>query len=224
MEENEARRVVDALRERGTNATLARVGVHQFGVSVRLSDGREAVWDSDGTATLEQMALAAKKLGLKYFGFADHSQSLKMARGLEPERVIKQHEEIDALNSKLKGIHLFKGIESDILPDGSLDYSDKILDHFDYIVASVHTSSCIALLDGGTPRSRTGKERNVIPSLRVSSLSCPSSSSEVSSGVSMETIHARSSCFQARTSSSSQSLPRGRGIMARRPFQGPSTQ
>ena len=57
MEENEARRVVDALRERGTNATLARVGVHQFGVSVRLPDGREAVWDSDGTATLEAQVM-----------------------------------------------------------------------------------------------------------------------------------------------------------------------
>ena len=57
MEENEARRVVDALRDRGTNARLARVGVHQFGVSVRLPDGREAVWDSDGTASLEAQVM-----------------------------------------------------------------------------------------------------------------------------------------------------------------------
>ncbi len=53
MEENKARRVVDALRERGTDADLARVGVHQFGVTIRLPDGREAVWDSDDTASLE---------------------------------------------------------------------------------------------------------------------------------------------------------------------------
>jgi DNA polymerase (family 10) len=73
---------------------------------------------SDGSATLEQMALAAKKLGLKYLGIGDHSQSLTVANGLSPERVKKQHAEIDALNKKLKGIHLFKGTECDILPDG----------------------------------------------------------------------------------------------------------
>ncbi len=57
MEENKARRVVDALRELGTNADLARVGVYQFGVSIRLPDGREATWDSDGTAALEAQVM-----------------------------------------------------------------------------------------------------------------------------------------------------------------------
>lgn len=57
MEENKARRVVDALRERGTDADLARVGVYQFGVNVKLSDGREATWDSDGTAALEAQVM-----------------------------------------------------------------------------------------------------------------------------------------------------------------------
>ena len=57
MEENKARRVVDALRDRGTDAELARVGVYQFGVSVKLSDGREAMWDSDGTAALEAQVM-----------------------------------------------------------------------------------------------------------------------------------------------------------------------
>jgi hypothetical protein len=57
MEENKARRVVDALRDRGTDAQLARVGVYQFGVSVRLPDGREATWDSDGTAALEAQVM-----------------------------------------------------------------------------------------------------------------------------------------------------------------------
>ncbi len=57
MEENKARRVVDALRDRGTNADLARVGVYQFGVSVRLPDGREATWDSDDTAALEAQVM-----------------------------------------------------------------------------------------------------------------------------------------------------------------------
>ncbi len=57
MEENKARRVVDALRDRGTNADLARVGVYQFGITVRLSDGREATWDSDDTAALEAQVM-----------------------------------------------------------------------------------------------------------------------------------------------------------------------
>jgi hypothetical protein len=57
MEENKARRVVDALRARGTDADLARVGVYQFGVSVMLPDGREATWDSDGTAALEAQVM-----------------------------------------------------------------------------------------------------------------------------------------------------------------------
>lgn len=57
MDENKARRVVDTLRERGTDASLARVGVYQFGVSIRLPDGREATWDSDGTAALEAQVM-----------------------------------------------------------------------------------------------------------------------------------------------------------------------
>jgi len=57
MEENKARRVVDALRDRGTDANLARVGVYQFGVSIKLPDGREATWDSDGTAALEAQVM-----------------------------------------------------------------------------------------------------------------------------------------------------------------------
>ena len=57
MEEMKARRVVDALRDRGTDANLARVGVYQFGVSIRLPDGREATWDSDGTAALEAQVM-----------------------------------------------------------------------------------------------------------------------------------------------------------------------
>ena len=57
MEENKARRVVDALRERGTDAELARVGVYQFGVAIKLRDGREVTWDSDGTAALEAQVM-----------------------------------------------------------------------------------------------------------------------------------------------------------------------
>jgi DNA polymerase (family 10) len=94
---------------------------------------------SDGRHTLEEMALAAKQLGLEYLGIADHSQSLTIANGLNPARVRKQWKEIDALNNRLDGIRLLKGIECDILEDGSLDYDDDFLAQFEYVVASVHT-------------------------------------------------------------------------------------
>src|SRR5262249_9789104 len=94
---------------------------------------------SDGKDTLLDMVQAAKNLGFKYFGIGDHSQSLTVANGLTPDRVRKQQEAIDALNTKVKGIRIFKGTECDILPDGSLDYDDKLLATFDYVVASVHS-------------------------------------------------------------------------------------
>ena len=94
---------------------------------------------SDGANTLEEMANKAQSLGLKYLGFGDHSQSLTVANGLSPERVKKQIAEIDELNSKMKGFRIFKGIECDILADGSLDYDDEVLALFDYVVGSVHT-------------------------------------------------------------------------------------
>ncbi len=94
---------------------------------------------SDGTASLEEMALATKALGLEYFGVADHSQSLTIARGLPPGVVRKQWAEIDKVNAKLKGVTILKGTEVDILEDGSLDYDDELLAGFDYVVASVHS-------------------------------------------------------------------------------------
>lgn len=94
---------------------------------------------SDGTATLEEMARAAKDLGFKYFGVGDHSKSLTVANGLTPERVRAQWAEADALNKTLKGIRILKGTECDILPDGSLDFPDDLLAGFDYVVASVHS-------------------------------------------------------------------------------------
>ena len=95
---------------------------------------------SDGQNTIEEMAIRCIELGYSYFGIADHSQSAFYADGLKPERIISQHEEIDRLNEKLAPFRIFKGIESDILNDGSLDYDDSILKTFDYVVASVHTN------------------------------------------------------------------------------------
>ena len=95
---------------------------------------------SDGINTLEEMATYCRdEMKLEYLGMCDHSRSAFYAKGLSIERVLQQHEEINHLNKKLNGFHIFKGIESDILFDGSLDYPDDILKRFDFIVASVHS-------------------------------------------------------------------------------------
>jgi DNA polymerase (family 10) len=96
---------------------------------------------SDGVHTLEQMAVYCKEiLNLQYLGICDHSKTAVYAKGLNEQRVFGQHQEIDALNQKLAPFKIFKGIESDILSDGSLDYSDDILKTFDFVVASVHSN------------------------------------------------------------------------------------
>jgi DNA polymerase (family 10) len=95
---------------------------------------------SDGTHTIEEMALFCRDdLKLEYLGMCDHSKSAFYARGLSIEQVRLQHEEIDQLNKKIKDFRIFKGIESDILFDGALDYPDEVLSTFDFIVASVHS-------------------------------------------------------------------------------------
>ncbi|WP_158859133.1 helix-hairpin-helix domain-containing protein [Lunatibacter salilacus] len=95
---------------------------------------------SDGKHTLREMAEYCKSLGYEYLGMADHSQSAFYANGLNAERIAKQQEEIDSLNKELAPFKIFKGIESDILMDGSLDYPEEVLASFDYVVASVHSS------------------------------------------------------------------------------------
>jgi DNA polymerase (family 10) len=96
---------------------------------------------SDGVHTLEQMALYCRdELSLEYLGICDHSKSAFYANGLYEQRVQAQHKEIDALNEKLGPFKIFKGIESDILNDGSLDYSEEVLKTFDFVVASVHSN------------------------------------------------------------------------------------
>ncbi|MEO6883085.1 MAG: PHP domain-containing protein [Bacteroidia bacterium] len=95
---------------------------------------------SDGTNTLREMAEYAKELGYEYLTICDHSKSAVYANGLQYERVLAQFQEIDKLNKELFPFKIFKGIESDILNDGSLDYDEKILEQFDIIVASVHSN------------------------------------------------------------------------------------
>jgi DNA polymerase (family 10) len=94
---------------------------------------------SDGVNTLEEMVHAAKGMGLKYLGIGDHSQSLTVANGLTPERVLEQIAEIDALQKRTRGFRIFKGTECDVLADGSLDFEDDLLRKLDYVVASVHS-------------------------------------------------------------------------------------
>jgi len=95
---------------------------------------------SDGVNTLEQMVDAARALGWKYLGIADHSRAAAYAGGLSIDQVKDQIREIDGLNERLKGFRVFKGTECDILPNGSLDWPEKILALFDYVVISIHSN------------------------------------------------------------------------------------
>jgi DNA polymerase (family 10) len=94
---------------------------------------------SDGKATIAEMADAAGERGWSYIGITDHSQSAFYANGLSRDRMLAQHDEIDTLNATRTGVRILKGVECDILADGSLDYDDALLDRFDYVVASVHS-------------------------------------------------------------------------------------
>lgn len=133
-----------------------REGTFEFDWIQQHSNDELVTWDSlkgilhnhstysDGKHTLEEMATYCRDLGFEYLGIADHSKTAIYARGLYEDRVDQQHAEIDRLNLKLstpeKPFKILKGIESDILGDGSLDYSEEVLKSFDYIVASVHQS------------------------------------------------------------------------------------
>lgn len=130
------------LREGFNEVALA--SKHAIPALIKLSDLRGILHNhttySDGINTLKEMAAYCKSLGYEYFGVCDHSQSAFYANGLKEERVLQQHLEIDELNAQLFPFKIFKGIESDILNDGSLDYPDEILKKFDFIVASVHSN------------------------------------------------------------------------------------
>ena len=95
---------------------------------------------SDGKNTVLEMAEACIERGYQYFGISDHSVTASYAGGLDIDRVEQQQREIDTINSQLKDFTVFKGIESDILNDGSLDYPTDILQSFDFIVSSIHSN------------------------------------------------------------------------------------
>jgi DNA polymerase (family X) len=95
---------------------------------------------SDGAFSIEEMAEEARSRGYKYMAITDHSQYLRVANGLTPERIRMQRKEIDKLNKKYKNFKIFAGIEMDILPDGTLDYDDDLLDELDFVIASIHSA------------------------------------------------------------------------------------
>lgn len=94
---------------------------------------------SDGSVTVAEWAEACARAGYEWMGLTDHSQSSAFAGGLKPEDVARQHAEIDLVNKTSKGIRVLKGVEADILADGSLDYGPSVLDRFDFVIGSVHS-------------------------------------------------------------------------------------
>jgi DNA polymerase (family X) len=96
--------------------------------------------ESDGPDSLEDMAEASRRRGYAYLGLTDHSQTAHYAGGLKVEEVAAQQRAVERLNKRCgAGFHVFKGIESDILGDGSLDYPDEVMASFDLVIASVHS-------------------------------------------------------------------------------------
>ncbi|GAB4075029.1 DNA polymerase/3'-5' exonuclease PolX [Barrientosiimonas marina] len=95
---------------------------------------------SDGAQSVEEMVNAARSKHYDYITITDHSKFLRVADGLNETRLRKQREEIDRLNEKYADIHIFAGVEMDILPDGSLDFSDEFLQEMDFVIGAIHSS------------------------------------------------------------------------------------
>ncbi|GAB3803883.1 DNA polymerase/3'-5' exonuclease PolX [Virgibacillus kimchii] len=95
---------------------------------------------SDGAQSLKEMVSAAREKGYEYIAITDHSKFLRVAHGLNEDRLRKQREEIAKLNDMYDDIHIFAGVEMDILPDGSLDFSDDFLKEMDFVIGAIHSS------------------------------------------------------------------------------------
>ena len=102
---------------------------------------------SDGSGTVEEMVMAARDRGYGYLGISDHSQSAFYANGLKEPRIRQQWAEIESVQANYPTIHIFKGIEADILPDGTMDYPDELLSQFDFVIASVHSRFNLSEID-----------------------------------------------------------------------------
>jgi DNA polymerase (family 10) len=95
---------------------------------------------SDGSNTIEQLAIKAKALGYEYIAITDHTKSTRVAKGQTEKEIIKELAEIDKLNGRLEGLRVLKGAEVDILPDGTLDFPDSVLKILDVVIAAVHSN------------------------------------------------------------------------------------
>lgn len=95
---------------------------------------------SDGAQSIKEMAEKAKAKGYEYIAITDHSKYLRVANGLNEERLRLQRKEIEKVNEEMEDFHIFAGIEMDILPDGSLDFDDEFLKEMDFVIASIHSS------------------------------------------------------------------------------------
>lgn len=134
--------VPPALRETVQTLGEAAKGTIKSPVTVADIKGiihSHSTW-SDGVDKIESMAKSARDQGFEYLVVTDHSQAAYYAQGLSPQQLAEQHQEIDALNEKLAPFRIFKGIEADILGDGSLDYGPQVLATFDLVIASVHSN------------------------------------------------------------------------------------
>ena len=130
--------------QRESVSTIEKARQNQLPPLLQVSDIKGIIhshsnW-SDGSFTIEEMAKAAIEKGFEYLVISDHSKSAFYANGLQEERIKEQHIYIDELNRQLAPFKIFKSIESDILNDGNLDYSNAILSTFDLVIASIHSN------------------------------------------------------------------------------------
>ncbi|WP_273126681.1 DNA polymerase/3'-5' exonuclease PolX [Bacillus weihaiensis] len=128
------------LREDGTEVELYKEDTKLISLDDIKGDlHMHSTW-SDGAFTVREMVEACRKKGYKYIAITDHSQYLKVANGLNPERLRAQRKEIDELNKEYEDITILAGVEMDILPDGTLDYDEELLQEMDLVIASIHSS------------------------------------------------------------------------------------
>ncbi len=127
----------------GRDSEMARARAHTVPELICSTDIRGTIHNhtdmSDGVSALAAMVRGARERGYQWIGISDHSQSAHYAGGLSEEAVARQHREIDALEEESGDITIFRGIESDILADGSLDYPPEVLKKFDFVIASIHS-------------------------------------------------------------------------------------
>ncbi|CEG28146.1 DNA polymerase/3'-5' exonuclease PolX [Bacillus sp. B-jedd] len=128
------------IREDGREVEIYSPDMGLVGIEDMKADlHMHSTW-SDGAHTIEEMAEACRAMGYTHIAITDHSQFLKVANGLTPERLMEQHEEIRRLNDKYTDFKILSGVEMDILPDGTLDYDDEILKELDIVIASIHSA------------------------------------------------------------------------------------